>query len=149
MLLTPTIAILILWTPDYAKTQKALASCPYCYGEDDSLPKVAIIAMATRVYLACTLFEELVEGHCYIVPIQHHLSMLEADDDVWDEVRVSFGAFSSWCLSINTEFIEFYEMPDTNVFRAEPRRHLLRDSDQLEVSKAYRHRMCPGTFSPL
>lgn len=74
---------------DYKKTQKALATCQFCFGEDDSLPKAAIIAMATRTYLACTLTEELVEGHCYIVPIQHHLSMLEGDDDVWDEVRVS------------------------------------------------------------
>lgn len=44
--------------------------------------------MGTRAYLSCTSTEELVEGHCYIVPIQHHLSMLEADDDVWDEVKV-------------------------------------------------------------
>lgn len=44
--------------------------------------------MATRCYLACPLTEDLIEGHCYIVPIQHHLSMLEGDDDVWDEVRV-------------------------------------------------------------
>lgn len=44
--------------------------------------------MGTRVFLSCTLNEELLSGHCLIVPIQHHLSMLEADDDVWDEVRV-------------------------------------------------------------
>ena len=44
--------------------------------------------MGTRVYLSCTQFEELVPGHCLIVPIQHHLAMLEGDDDVWDEVRV-------------------------------------------------------------
>ncbi|KAG8908410.1 hypothetical protein FRB99_006615 [Tulasnella sp. 403] len=72
---------------DYARTQKALASCQFCYGEDDSPPKAGVISMGTRVYLSCTLFEELVEGHCYIVPIQHHLSMLEADDDVWEEVK--------------------------------------------------------------
>ncbi|KIO22257.1 hypothetical protein M407DRAFT_28205 [Tulasnella calospora MUT 4182] len=72
---------------DYARTQKALATCQYCYGEDDSPPKAGIIAMGTRAYLATTLFEELTPGHCLIIPIQHHLSMLEADDDVWDEVR--------------------------------------------------------------
>lgn len=43
--------------------------------------------MGTQVYLSCTLTEELLEGHCLIVPVQHHLTMLEADDDVWDEVR--------------------------------------------------------------
>ncbi len=67
---------------------KVLASCQFCYGEDDSLPKAPIIAMGTRVYLSCTLNEELTEGHCLIVPIAHHLSTLEGDDDMWDEVRV-------------------------------------------------------------
>ncbi|KAJ3488618.1 hypothetical protein NLJ89_g11599 [Agrocybe chaxingu] len=72
---------------DYKRTQKALASCSFCYGEDDSLPKAPIVAMGTRVYLSCTLTDELVKGHCLIVPIQHHLNMLEGDDDVWDEAR--------------------------------------------------------------
>ncbi|EJC97994.1 uncharacterized protein FOMMEDRAFT_129928 [Fomitiporia mediterranea MF3/22] len=72
---------------DYKKTQKVLASCPYCYGEDDSPPKAPVIAMATRCFLSCTLTQELVEGHCLIVPIPHLLNMLEGDDDLWDEVR--------------------------------------------------------------
>lgn len=45
--------------------------------------------MGTRVYLACTQTEELVEGHVLIVPLQHTLTSLEGDDDVWDEIRVS------------------------------------------------------------
>ncbi|KAJ7857614.1 CwfJ C-terminus 1-domain-containing protein-like protein [Mycena olivaceomarginata] len=57
------------------------------FGEDDSPPKCPVVAMGTRAYLACTTNEELVPGHCLIVPIQHHLNMLEADDEVWDEVR--------------------------------------------------------------
>ncbi|KAH9980197.1 CwfJ C-terminus 1-domain-containing protein-like protein [Lactifluus volemus] len=72
---------------DYKRTQKALASCPFCYGEDDSLPKAPMVALGTRVYLSCALHEELVPGHCLIVPIQHHLTTLEGDDDVWDEIR--------------------------------------------------------------
>ncbi|KAH0586099.1 hypothetical protein H2248_007370 [Termitomyces sp. 'cryptogamus'] len=72
---------------DYKRTQKALSTCNFCYGEDDSPPKAPVVAMGTRTYLSCTLTDELVEGHCLIVPIQHHLTMLEADDDVWDEVR--------------------------------------------------------------
>ncbi|TDL23177.1 hypothetical protein BD410DRAFT_721682 [Rickenella mellea] len=72
---------------DYKKTQKALAACQFCFGEDDSPPKAPMIAMATRCYLSCTLNQELTSGHCLIVPIQHHLTMLEGDDDVWDEVR--------------------------------------------------------------
>ncbi|KAF9257518.1 hypothetical protein L218DRAFT_965294 [Marasmius fiardii PR-910] len=72
---------------DYKRTQKVLASCHFCFGEDDSPPKAPVISMGTRVYLSCTTTEELVKGHCLIVPIQHHLNMLEGDDDVWDEVR--------------------------------------------------------------
>ena len=73
---------------DYKRTQKALATCQFCYGEDDSLPKAPIVAMGTRAFLSCIQNEELLDGHCLIVPIQHYLTMLEADDDVWDEVRV-------------------------------------------------------------
>ncbi|KAI0311715.1 CwfJ C-terminus 1-domain-containing protein-like protein [Amylostereum chailletii] len=72
---------------DYKRTQKALASCPFCFGEDDSPPKAPVVSLGTRAYLSCTVQEELVPGHCLIVPIQHHLTMLEGDDDVWDEVR--------------------------------------------------------------
>ncbi|KAK8861747.1 hypothetical protein IAR55_002570 [Kwoniella newhampshirensis] len=71
---------------DYARTKKALDSCPFCY-QDDRNPLTAIVALGTRTYLSCTMFEELVPGHCLIVPIQHHLSMLEMEDDDWDEVR--------------------------------------------------------------
>lgn len=74
---------------DYKRTQQVLATCPFCYGEDDSLPRAPIVAMATRAYLSCTTYEELVKGQCLIVPIQHHLNMLEADDDTWTEVKVS------------------------------------------------------------
>jgi Protein similar to CwfJ C-terminus 1 len=66
--------------------------------------------MGTRVYLSCTLNEELVDLHCHIVPIQHHLCMLEADDDVWDEVRVRIFAFSSLLWLANCSMLELYEM---------------------------------------
>ncbi|PFH53394.1 hypothetical protein AMATHDRAFT_84030 [Amanita thiersii Skay4041] len=72
---------------DYKRTQRVLATCSFCYGEDDSPPKAPVVAMGTRAYLSCTTHEELLEGHCLIVPIQHHLTMLEGDDDLWDEVR--------------------------------------------------------------
>lgn len=74
---------------DFSRSQKAMASCQFCFGEHDEPPKAGVIAMGSRSYLSCSLTEELTEGHCYIVPIQHHFCMLEADDDVWDEVRVS------------------------------------------------------------
>ena len=84
----PLAVCVLTRVSDYKRTQKVLATCPFCFGENDEIPKAPIIAMGTRVYLSCTLTEELVDGHCLIVPIQHHLTMLEGDDDVWDEVRV-------------------------------------------------------------
>ncbi|KAJ7601069.1 CwfJ C-terminus 1-domain-containing protein-like protein [Mycena floridula] len=73
---------------DYKRTQQALSTCEFCYGEDgETLPKAPVVAMGTRAYLSCTTTEELLDGHCLIVPIQHHLNMLEGDDDVWDEVK--------------------------------------------------------------
>nr|XP_019014591.1 cell cycle control protein cwf19 [Kwoniella pini CBS 10737]OCF53372.1 cell cycle control protein cwf19 [Kwoniella pini CBS 10737] len=71
---------------DYARTKKAMDDCPFCY-QDERNPLAAIVALGTRTYMCCTQFEELVPGHCLIVPIQHHLSMLELDDEDWDEVR--------------------------------------------------------------
>ncbi|WVQ93714.1 hypothetical protein IAU59_000791 [Kwoniella sp. CBS 9459] len=71
---------------DYARTKKALDSCPFCY-QDERNPLAAVVAMGTRTYMCCTLFEELVPGHCLIVPLQHHMSMLEMEEDDWEEVR--------------------------------------------------------------
>jgi diadenosine tetraphosphate (Ap4A) HIT family hydrolase len=73
---------------DYARTKKALDSCPFCY-QDDTPPQAAIVALGSRAYLACTQTEELVPGHCLIVPVQHHLSTLELEDDDWEEIKVS------------------------------------------------------------
>ncbi|KAH8925726.1 hypothetical protein BT69DRAFT_1216194 [Atractiella rhizophila] len=73
---------------DFARTKKALENCSFCYGDDGvTLPKAGMVALGTRAYLAVTEFEELTEGHCIIVPLQHHLNMLEADDETWEEVK--------------------------------------------------------------
>ena len=60
-----------------------------------------MVALGTRVYLSCTLHEELAPGHCLIVPIQHHLTTLEGDDDVWDEIRVC-ASLSELCRTVLT-----------------------------------------------
>ncbi|ORX35345.1 CwfJ C-terminus 1-domain-containing protein-like protein [Kockovaella imperatae] len=71
---------------DFARTKKALDTCPFCY-QDDRPPQIAMVALGTRTYMCCTQFEELVPGHCLIVPLQHHLSSLEMEDDDWEEIR--------------------------------------------------------------
>lgn len=73
---------------DFAKTKKALESCRFCFqNEGESPPLARIVASGTRAYLAVPEYEPLVEGHSLIVPIQHHLSTLEAEDDTWDEIK--------------------------------------------------------------
>jgi len=74
---------------DYARTKKALDSCPFCW-QDDRNPLAAIVALGQKTYLSCTLTEELVPGHCLIVPQQHCMSTLELDDEDWEEIRVSY-----------------------------------------------------------
>lgn len=64
-----------------------LDTCTYC-SQDDRPALAPIVAMGTRSYLALPEHQELVEGHAIIVPVTHHLSSLEADDDTWDEIRV-------------------------------------------------------------
>lgn len=87
---------LIIWSPlDYARTKKALDSCTLCYSDEGLPPRAAVVALGTRAYLALLENEELVPGHCRIVPIQHHFSTLEAEDETWDEIRVLL--FSAAC----------------------------------------------------
>jgi hypothetical protein len=46
-----------------------------------------VVSAGYRAYLALPDVESVTEGHVLIVPMQHHLSMLEADSDTWDEVK--------------------------------------------------------------
>ncbi|ORY04588.1 hypothetical protein K493DRAFT_311293 [Basidiobolus meristosporus CBS 931.73] len=71
---------------DYKKSQSALDKCDYCYRES-SPPNVPVVSLGVKTYLALPNHEELVPGHCLIVPTQHSLSTLECEDDVWDEIR--------------------------------------------------------------
>lgn len=48
-----------------------------------------MISLGTQTYLALPNVQELVPGHCQIVPLQHLTSTLECDNDAWDEIRVS------------------------------------------------------------
>lgn len=73
---------------DFARTKKALDECPFCWqNEGSSPPSNPIISSGIKTYLTLPSTEPLTSGHCYIVPMFHHLSLLEAEDDVWDEVR--------------------------------------------------------------
>lgn len=73
---------------DVQKMQKILDSCPLCHHEDSNTPPAApIVSLATRVYMTLPTKPEVALGGAVIVPIQHHLNLLECDDDEWEEIR--------------------------------------------------------------
>ncbi|GAA6060871.1 hypothetical protein JCM10212_006251 [Sporobolomyces blumeae] len=73
---------------DYARTKKALDSCTLCPSDDGSAPRAPVVALGTRTYLGLMETEELVPGHCRIVPLSHCLSCLEIDEEEgWDEIK--------------------------------------------------------------
>lgn len=65
-----------------------MENCRFCY-QDGKPPQCAVISLGLQTYLALPNVQELVPGHCMIVPVQHVTSTLELDDDAWDEIRVS------------------------------------------------------------
>ncbi|KAF1356912.1 CwfJ C-terminus 1-domain-containing protein-like protein [Delphinella strobiligena] len=73
---------------EFQKMQKILDSCPLCHHEDTNTPPAApIVSLATRVYMALPTEPEVATGGAVIVPTQHHLNLLECDDDEWEEIR--------------------------------------------------------------
>lgn len=64
-------------------------SCTLCHTDSGAPPLTPVVALGTRVYLALMETEELVPGHCRIVPVQHHLSCLEVEEEEgWEEIKV-------------------------------------------------------------
>jgi len=93
-----------------------LDSCAFCYQEEGP-PKAPIVAIGHRAYLSCTQNEELVDGHCIIVPIQHYTSTLDLDDDEWEEIKVSLAIKRGYSLALLIAMVpaEFHEVLDANV----------------------------------
>ena len=106
--------------------------------------------MGTRVYLSCTTNEELVDGHCLIVPIQHHLVMLEGDDDVWDEARVRL-----WPKSPESELTnflslsEFHEKSHADVQRTGQGCYLLRNCGFVQATSTHVYRVRASTVGTM
>lgn len=84
-----TLLLLNIRGTDYKRQKTALDKCWYCYrNEGQTLPEAPLVSLAYRVYLALPVTTELTPGHCLIVPVEHCSSVLELDDDTWDEIRV-------------------------------------------------------------
>ncbi|TKY85808.1 hypothetical protein EX895_005349 [Sporisorium graminicola] len=76
---------------DFARTKQILDRCRFCWQDEGARPpRVTVVSTGYRAYLAIPDVEAATpaaEDHVLIVPMQHHLSLLEADDDTWDEMK--------------------------------------------------------------
>jgi hypothetical protein len=79
---------------EYQRLSRALDACPLCFGEEGqgggaaSRPPLApVVALGTRVFLTLAPPPELSPLGAVIVPLAHRASLLECDDDEWEEMR--------------------------------------------------------------
>ena len=100
--------------------------------------------------MCCTQMEELVPGHCLIVPLQHHLSTLEMENDDWDEVRVSGSAsLNKRNKEAHLLSAEFHEVLDADARQREQGRLVLRDDFELQTAETHLYRGCTNTIHPV
>uniref|UniRef100_A0A2K6FFU6 CWF19 like cell cycle control factor 2 n=1 Tax=Propithecus coquereli TaxID=379532 RepID=A0A2K6FFU6_PROCO len=64
-----------------------MEKCLYCF-DSSQFPKHLIVAIGVKVYLCLPNFRSLTEGHCLIVPLQHHRAATLLDEDIWDEIQM-------------------------------------------------------------
>ncbi|XP_044524996.1 CWF19-like protein 2 [Gracilinanus agilis] len=71
---------------EHQKLAAQMEKCPYCF-DSSQLPKHLIIAIGIKVYLCLPNCQSLTEGHCLIVPLQHHTAATVLDEDIWEEIQ--------------------------------------------------------------
>ncbi|KAI5766508.1 CWF19L2 [Gulo gulo luscus] len=64
-----------------------MEKCLYCF-DSSQFPKHLIVAIGVKVYLCLPSFRSLTEGHCLVVPLQHHRAATLLDEDVWEEIQM-------------------------------------------------------------
>ncbi|XP_078258619.1 CWF19-like protein 2 isoform X2 [Rhinoraja longicauda] len=64
-----------------------MEKCRYCF-DNPELPKHLIIAIGVKVYLCLPNYQSMTEGHCLIVPLQHHTAGTILDEDIWEEMQL-------------------------------------------------------------
>ncbi|XP_069825854.1 CWF19-like protein 2 isoform X2 [Dendropsophus ebraccatus] len=72
---------------EHRKLAARMEKCPYCF-DNAELPKHLIIAIGVKVYLCLPNHLSLTEGHCLIVPLQHHTAATLLDEDIWSEIQM-------------------------------------------------------------
>ncbi|XP_006887350.1 PREDICTED: CWF19-like protein 2-like [Elephantulus edwardii] len=64
-----------------------MEKCLYCF-DSSQFPKHLIVAIGVKVYLCLPNSRSLTEGHCLIVPLQHHKAATLLDEDIWEEIQM-------------------------------------------------------------
>uniref|UniRef100_A0A8C3W7R5 CWF19-like protein 2 n=1 Tax=Catagonus wagneri TaxID=51154 RepID=A0A8C3W7R5_9CETA len=64
-----------------------MEKCLYCF-DSSQFPKHLIVAIGVKVYLCLPNVRSLTEGHCLIVPLQHHRAATLLDEDIWEEIQM-------------------------------------------------------------
>ncbi|KAL4646956.1 CWF19-like protein 2 [Arapaima gigas] len=72
---------------EHQRLAARMDKCPYCF-DSAKLPKHLVVAIGAKVYLCLPNAVSLTEGHCLIVPLQHHTAATTLDEEVWAEVQL-------------------------------------------------------------
>lgn len=72
---------------EHQRLAAQMEKCLYCF-DSSQFPKHLIIAIGIKVYLCLPNFRSLSEGHCLIVPLQHHRAATLLDEDIWEEIQM-------------------------------------------------------------
>ncbi|KAL5731512.1 hypothetical protein ACHQM5_004233 [Ranunculus cassubicifolius] len=60
--------------------------CRFCF-ENPARPKHLTVSIGNFAYLMLPPSKPLVQGHCYILPLQHESATRNVDNNVWDDIR--------------------------------------------------------------
>ncbi|XP_012861688.1 CWF19-like protein 2 [Echinops telfairi] len=72
---------------EHQRLAAQMEKCLYCF-DSSQFPKHLIVAIGVKVYLCLPNFRSLTEGHCLIVPLQHHKAATLLDEDIWEEIQM-------------------------------------------------------------
>lgn len=74
---------------EHNKMQKILDECEKCF-DSRKMQKELVVYVGDKVYLSIPWHIGLVQNHLIISPVQHISSSTHLDEDVWEEISVSF-----------------------------------------------------------
>lgn len=72
---------------EHQRLAAQMDKCLYCF-DSSQFPKHLIVAIGVKVYLCLPNVRSLTEGHCLIVPLQHHRAATLLDEDIWEEIQM-------------------------------------------------------------